>query len=386
MHTRPKSSPLLRWGILGAANIARKNWKAIWHSKNGVVTAVASRDIKRSRLFIDECQAQAAFRHAPHAFGNYEDLLASKDVDAVYIPLPTGIRGTWVKRAAEAGKHVLCEKPCAASLAELTEMLETCRRNRVQFMDGVMFMHSQRLERIREVLDNDRTIGRIRRIASTFSFRASEGFFDSNIRAQSELEPYGCLGDLGWYCIRFALWVMNGKLPEKVTGRILSEFKHCGSGLPVPTEFSGELFFEGGVSSSLYCSFLSETEQWAIVSGERGYLRVPAFALPFSGKQIDFETGNLAFKVRGCDFEMRPLTRHWKVNEYSHSHPTAQESRLFRHFAEQVQSGKLDPFWPEISLRTQMVMQGCRESALAQGCPVPLSHLVGSSTLQRRMG
>ena len=61
--------PLLRWGILGPANIARKNWKAIWNSQNGHVTAVASRDLQRSRRFINECQAQAPFRPAPRAFG-----------------------------------------------------------------------------------------------------------------------------------------------------------------------------------------------------------------------------------------------------------------------------------------------------------------------------
>ncbi|MGA2747961.1 MAG: Gfo/Idh/MocA family oxidoreductase [Verrucomicrobiota bacterium] len=364
------NTPLLRWGILGAANIARKNWKAIWNSKNGVVTAVASRDAKRSQRFINECQAQAAFNPAPRALGSYEELLASKEVDAVYVPLPTGIRAAWVKRAAEAGKHVVCEKPCATSLAELTEMLETCRRHRVQFMDGVMFMHSRRLERIREMLDNDRSVGRIRRITSVFTFRASEAFFDSNIRARSELEPHGCLGDLGWYCIRFALWVMNWKPPERVTGQALREFKHPGSGLPVPTEFSGELFFEGGVSSSFYCSFLSATEQWAIVSGERGHLRVPDFVQPFAGNQLAFETGSPVLKVQGCDFEMQPHTRRWEVKERSHSDTTAQESRLFRHFAEQVQTGKLDPLWPKMALQTQLVMQACRESSLAQGRPV----------------
>ncbi len=362
-----RSSSVLRWGILGAANIARKNWKAIWNSGNGVVTAVASRDIERSRRFIDECQAQAGFKSRPRAFGSYEELLASNEVDAVYIPLPTGIRGPWVKRAAEAGKHVLCEKPCATSVAELIEMLETCRRNRVQFMDGVMFMHSRRLERMRGVLDKGQAVGRVRRITSTFCFRASEGFFESNIRARSELEPYGCLGDLGWYCVRFALWVMNWELPETVTGRALSEFKHRGSELAVPTAFSGELFFRDGVSSSFYCSFVSATEQWAGVSDERGYLRVPDFALPFSGDQLGFETENTAFRVRGCDFEMRPLTRHWQVKERSHSGPTAQESRMFRRFGELVLAGKQDPFWPGISLKTQRVMEACGESARAGG-------------------
>ncbi len=361
------STPKLRWGILGAANIARKNWKAIWKSGNGRITAVASRDLERSRRFVRECQAEARFDPEPRALGNYAELLASPEVDAVYLPLPTAVRGQWVKRAAEAGKHVICEKPCATSVAELAEMLEACRAHRVQFMDGVMFMHSRRLERLREVLDDGKTIGGIRRVTSAFSFRGSEEFFDSNIRARSELEPYGCLGDLGWYCIRFSLWAMNWKLPQRVVGRALSEFKHSGSQQPVPTEFSAELFFDGGISSSFYCSFLTETEQWAIVSGTLGHLRVPDFVLPFSGSQIAFETGNPVFEVRGCDFEMQPHTRRWVVKEPSHSRPGAQESRLFRHFAEQVQAGSLNELWPEMALKTQQVMQACRDSAVLAG-------------------
>src|SRR5208282_3619450 len=150
--------------------------------------------------------------------------------------------------------------------------------------------------------------------------------------ARSNLEPYGCLGDLGWYCIRFALWAMGWKLPEQVTGRVVSEFKHPGSDAPVPTEFSGELFFAGEVSSSFYCSFLTQTEQWAILSGDKGHLRVPDFVLPFSGSQIGFETANPVFEVKGCDFELRPHVRRWDLDEHSHGDPSAQEARLFRHF------------------------------------------------------
>jgi predicted dehydrogenase len=365
-------TPLLRWGIIGCANIARKNWKAILNSRNGRVTTVASRNLQNSRRFIEECQAHAPFESPPRAVGSYEELLAAPDVDAVYIPLPTGIRGQWVKRAAEAGKHVVCEKPCATSIRELAEMLDACRRNHVQFMDGVMFTHSRRLARIREKLDDAQTVGPIKRISSAFSFRAPDEFFVSNIRAQSELEPYGCLGDLGWYCIRFALWGLNWNLPHRVTGQLLSDFRHEGSQSPVPTEFSGELFFEGGATSSFYCSFLTETEQWVNVSGECGNLQVPDFVLPFSGTEIAFETGNPVFNVRGCDFEMQPQTRRWVVQECSHGDPTAQESRLFHHFADQVRSGALDPFWPEMAFKTQQVMEACRESALNQGRSVEL--------------
>lgn len=360
----------LRWGILGTADIARKNWMAIRNSGNGHITAVASRDLQRGRQFVHECQAQAPFQAAPRALGSYEEVLAAADVDAVYIPLPTAIRGHWVKRAAEAGKHVLCEKPCAPTVAELTEMLDACQRNQVQFMDGVMFMHSSRLERMRQVLDDGQTVGTIRRIGSAFSFSAGEEFFASNIRAQGDLEPHGCLGDLGWYCIRFSLWAMNRQLPRRVTAQILSDFKHPDSKFPVPTEFSAELFFEGGVTSSFYCSFLAENDQWARVSGAKGHLWVPDFVLPFSGPELFFETGTPRLEVHGGDFEMQPRQRHWSIAERSHSDVTAQESQMFRNFASQVQSGTLNPSWPEIALKTQTVLQACRESALAQGRPV----------------
>jgi predicted dehydrogenase len=245
-------------------------------------------------------------------------------------------------------------------------------------MDGVMFMHSRRLQRIGEVLRDGRTMGPIRRITSAFAFRAEEEFFGSNIRVQSELEPYGCLGDLGWYCIRFALWAMNGRLPQRVTGLLLSEFKHSKSKRPVPTEFSGDLFFEGGVSSSFYCSFLTETQQWVFVSGTRGHLRVPDFVLPFAGTQISFETENPGFRVQGCDFEMTAGRRRWVVNECAHSDASSQESRMFRDFTEQVQSGILNPAWPEMAFKTQAVMQDCHESSLARGRPVRVPASAGT--------
>jgi predicted dehydrogenase len=130
----------LRFGILGAANIARKNWKAIQNSGNATVVAVASRDPKRCLGFIDDCQAEAPMETKPVALGSYEDLLASDAVEAVYIPLPTGPRKDWVLRAAACGKHVVCEKPCAATVTDLEEMLAACQRNKVQFMDGVILI------------------------------------------------------------------------------------------------------------------------------------------------------------------------------------------------------------------------------------------------------
>ena len=267
----------LRWGILGTAGIARKNWRAIRDSGNSVVTAVASRDAARSLKFIAECQRENPAETSPLVLGNYEELILSSNVDAVYIPLPTGLRKEWVLRAAAAGKHVLCEKPCGLSLADVQEMTDACKKNRVQFMDGVMFMHNPRLQRIREILDDGKSIGQLKRIMSVFTFATAEEFFGANIRVHSQLEPAGCLGDLGWYCIRFALWAMNWQLPREVTGRILSQRGNRLSPAPAPTDFSGELIFNDETSAGFYCSFLAEYQNWVHVGGAKGYLRLPDF-------------------------------------------------------------------------------------------------------------
>jgi len=277
------------------------------------------------------------------------------------------LRKEWVLRAAAAGKHIVCEKPCATSLPDLREMIEACRKHSVQFMDGVMFMHSTRLPQMRALLGDGKSVGDIKRITSAFSFRAPDEFFAGNIRAQSALEPHGCLGDLGWYNIRFALWAMNWQLPRRVMGRILSEVGGKSSPAAVPTEFSGELLFEGGASSGFYCSFLTENEQWAIVSGSKGYLRLSDFVVPFFGNESAFEVINAALKVNGCDFNMEAHWKKFSVPEYSNSHPTAQETDLFRNFTAQVQSGGLNPNWPDVALKTQQEMEACLESARADG-------------------
>lgn len=156
MSTRP-----CRWGLLSTAAITRKNWKAIRLSGNGTVTAVASRDAKRAKEFIDECSAEVPFPDPIAAVGDYDALLARPDVDVVYIALPTGLRKPWVIKAAEAGKHVLCEKPVAPTAADAQEMIDACRRNNVQFMDGVMFSHSKRLDALRARIDAPDGIGRL---------------------------------------------------------------------------------------------------------------------------------------------------------------------------------------------------------------------------------
>jgi predicted dehydrogenase len=365
--------PLCRWGILGAANIARKNWKAIRNAGNSALVAVASRDRDRAARFIAECQAEVPFAPAPQPCGGYEELLARNDVDAVYLPLPTGIRKEWVLRAAAAGKHVLCEKPCGTSSADVRAMLDACRRHSVQFMDGVMFMHSRRLPLIRQVLDDLESVGAVRRVSSQFSFRASDEFLAQNIRVHGDLEPLGCLGDLGWYNVRLSLWVCRDRLPERVAGRILAQHGRGDGGRPVPIEFSGELFFPDGVSAAFYCSFLTENQQWAHVSGTRGSLYLDDFVVPYFGCESAFEANAPVLRKRGCDFNLEKHARRFAVHEYSNSAPDSQETNMIRTFAQIVLSRQLEPRWGEIALRTQQVLDACLQSARADGKLVAVS-------------
>ena len=371
------SASTCRWGIIGTSGIARKNWQSIKNSGNGALVAVASRDAARAETWISENQAHVGFDPRPEAVGGYDKLLERKDIDAVYVPLPTGLRKEWVIRAARAGKHVMCEKPCGVNVADVEEILAECRKAGVQFMDGVMFMHSARLPKLRETIDDGTSIGRLRRISTQFSFMAPEDFLSGNIRMNSDLEPLGCLGDLGWYNIHLTLWVMKYAMPTKVSGRLLQSASRTDSPSKVPMEFSGEMVFPGEVTASFYCSFLTGHQQWACVTGENGHLQMNDFVLPFFGSESEFIVSNSEFDITVCDFNMQRRDRRVTAQELSNSHPTSQETNLFRKFGALVLGGKPDPHWGEIVLKTQKVMMACVESSKQDGAWMEMASAKG---------
>ena len=345
-----------RWGILSTAAIARKNWRAIAQTKFGTVAAVASRRMDAAKSFVCECQAHSPQYQVPEAVEGYEELLDRKDIDAVYIPLPTGLRKEWIISAAERGKHVLAEKPAALTAADLEEVLAVCNENNVQFMDGVMFMHSARLPMLRRMLDDGESVGTVRRIACHFSFLGDANFSQKNIRVNSQLEPFGCLGDLGWYCIRLLLWANHWQVPTQLTGVSLTSMKGEKSEAEVPAEFSGELRFPDGSSGSFYCSFITGNQQWAHLSGTKGNIFMPDFVLPHFGCEVSFEVEKPIFAVNGCDFHMQKHTRSVIVEEYASGHAPAQEINMFETFNNIVRTGAVNPFWGDVALATQRVL------------------------------
>ena len=361
-----------RWGFLSAAWIGIKNWQSVALSGNGEIVAVASRDLKKANTWIDECSAHVPFSNRPEAVEGYDELLARDDIDAVYIPLPTGVRKEWVIKAAKARKHVLSEKPCGISVRDVEEIVAACDEAGVQFMDGVMFMHSGRLNDLRKAIDDGTSLGTLRRINSQFSFCAPDDFLQGNIRMHSDLEPLGCLGDLGWYNIRFNLWVMNYKMPTSVTGNILSGASRPDSPDKVPTEFSGEMFYDNGVSASYYCSFITAMQQWANLCGTEGNIHLDDFVVPCFGSEVGFTIAKMTSNQDVCDFNMERREQRIITQEYGNSHPTAQETKLFRNFSQLVLNGDIDNQWGEITLKTQKVMMACLESARNGGQAVTL--------------
>jgi predicted dehydrogenase len=237
-------------------------------------------------------------------------------------------------------------------------------------MDGVMFMHSARMNAMRQVLDDGTSVGTIRRIASQFSFCADDSWVQSNIRASSSLEPAGCLGDLGWYTIRIILWAMKYEMPVEVRGRILNGVKRADSSDVVPMEFQGEMHFADGVSATFFNSFRTNHQQWAHVSGTKGYLALNDFVLPYFGNEVSFDVANHNFVADGCYFTMEKSLRTHPLKEYSNNHKNAQETELFRTFSGLVLSGRRDSFWADVALKTQQVLDAALKSAHNGGAAV----------------
>ena len=242
----------MRVGILGAANIAKKNARAIRKSESCVVVAVASRDPAKAAAWIKEW-APTGVRAC-----TYDELLADAEVDCVYVPLPTTKHVEWVARCAQAGKHVLLEKPIAPDLAGCLAIARACRDAKRVLMDGTMFMHHERTAALRRLLDPadaPNFFGHVTRVTSAFSFRGDAAFFNNDIRCTPDGDPLGCLGDLGWYCIRLGLIAYNWTMPILARGRATRN----GSGIPI--DASAELvfppFLPGGAERvlSFHCSF-----------------------------------------------------------------------------------------------------------------------------------
>jgi predicted dehydrogenase len=348
--------PRLRIGFIGAAGIAKKTWQAV-HDAGHSVTFVGCRDVERGSEFVRECQSITPFPAVPRV-GSYDDVIRSSDVDAVYIAIPVTMRLVWVQAAAAAKKHVVCEKPCAPTLTELAEMLKACRENGVVFIDGTMLSHGTRVGAVAATIDE--CAGVVRRMHASMHFVGDAAFDSTDIRMKPGLEPHGCLGDLGWYCIRYALHLNGLAEPYLVDGTI-DEASPNGA----IASFSGRLVFRSGVIFTFDCSFRSSAEMVFTVRCTDALVQVPDFVLPrVSNSHVEFTVTRS--QVTNPGLEVRYESREERVRLPESS--TFQETQLWRQLgvAAGANGASLREHWQNLTLLTQGTMERLLDSARAK--------------------
>ena len=247
------SSSRLRVGVLGAARIARQFCDAVAPSTEVVVTAVASRGQDKADAFARE-------HDIPHALGSYEALLADPDVDAIYIPLPNSMHAEWTIRAAEAGKHILCEKPLALNAAEAKAMFAAADRHRVILREAYPYLAQAHIAMLRAWLAEGR-IGALRLIRAGFGVFFSD---PGNIRLNAALGG-GALLDVGSYAVSL-VHLCAGRRPT----RVMAIAENHDGGVDLTTVAT--LDFGSGLVAEVTCSFATAYHRHALICGEDGVI------------------------------------------------------------------------------------------------------------------
>ena len=323
-----QDKPVLRFGILGTARIAEKVAAAIHAADGASLDVIGSRDADRAREW-------AQGHQVPRSVGDYRRVIDDPEIDAVYIPLPNSMHHAWTLAAAEAGKHVLCEKPLGIDAQQARDMAAACREHQVQLMDGVMWVHHPRTIAMKEQITSG-TLGELRRVTSAFTFRFDE-IPDYDIRLDPDTGG-GSLGDLGWYCCRATLWAFDD-LPTRVfaTARMFRD---------VDMNLSALLWYDNQRMASFDCGFDTELRKWFEVAGTRSSLVCDDFLSPWDVNQPRFWVHNRN-GLQGKHLAPTPI----------------QEVVMIENFAQAVVSGKIREDWIDDAVATQTMCDALARSA-----------------------
>ncbi|MEM6885064.1 MAG: Gfo/Idh/MocA family oxidoreductase, partial [Verrucomicrobiota bacterium] len=254
----------LRWGILGPGRIAEKLCQAVSKSKTSTLQSVASRDLARAQNF--------AQKHSiTHAFGSYEELLLDESIDVIYIATPHPFHAKWAIRCAEAGKHILCEKPVAMNMQETQAILQATEQHDVFFMEAFMYRcHPQ----TRQVVDwiQSGIIGQVRMVEAHFGFHCGS---DTSSRLLSKELGGGGILDVGCYPMSFVRLIagIHAGLPFQEPESI----KAVGTLHPeteVDIWSSAVLQFPDDVTAQISCSMQAMLGNGARIIGSEGSITV----------------------------------------------------------------------------------------------------------------
>lgn len=203
----------VKWGVLGTANIARGcTIPGMKLAEDCELYAIAGRSLEKAESFKQEFGFEKAY-------GSYEDLIADKDVQAVYIPLPNSLHLKWVKESLNAGKHVICEKPLALNARDAKEMFDTAKKNGVYLMEAYAYLHTPYMESLKNDVASG-IIGSVDYIETAF---VTQGYTE-DIRLHKDMGG-GAMYDLGCYCTTMILSLIDSE-PEYV--KAIAEFTDLG--------------------------------------------------------------------------------------------------------------------------------------------------------------
>ncbi|SEF37339.1 Predicted dehydrogenase [Amycolatopsis pretoriensis] len=254
----------LRWGLLAAGTIAAHFAAGVDESKHGTLTAVAARDSARAREFATRFEI-------PRAYGSYEELLADPDVDAVYVSTPHALHKQWAIAAAEAGKHVLCEKPLTLTAADAEEVIAAAREHDVFLMEAFMYRLHPQTRRLVELIASG-AIGEVRAVDTTFSFDSNP---EETARLSDPALGGGGILDVGCYCTSLARLVAQAATgqdvvePTEVSG--MAKLSPHG----VDEYATGLLRLPGDILATISCGIRLTREDGIRVYGSTGQLYVP---------------------------------------------------------------------------------------------------------------
>ena len=320
-------SGALRFGVLSTADIGlKKVLPAMLRADRVEVVAIGSRDLDRART-------AAADLGIARAHGSYEDLLADPDVDAVYVPLPNHLHAEWTIAAARAGKHVLCEKPLATTVADAERMIAACEDAGVVLMEAFMYRLHPSWVAVRELVASGR-IGQLRAVPSWFSYWNDD---PADIRNRLDAGG-GALFDIGCYSVSLSR-VLFGAEPTRVSAALLRDPE-----LGVDVLTSAILTFDDGLAS-FTCSTRAEDDQRVHIYGTEGRISI---GIPFN---IPPDRATEVWVTHGGDPPVAPDTR---VLTFETADPYTVETERF---AAAVLDGTQPPVPPEDAVRNLRVME-----------------------------
>lgn len=321
----------LQWGVLGTSTIAKNAViPAIQQSERGEVLAIASRSKEKAEALAEELDIA-------RCYGSYAELIADPDIEAVYIPLPNHMHKEWTIKAAQAGKHVLCEKPAALNADESAEMIQVCKDHGVLFAEAIMYRYHPKHRRVQEIIASGE-IGAVRAIHGNFTCNTADD--KDNVRFKRDMGG-GSLFDLGVYPISAARMYL-GQEPEAVTVHALFSEEHDG----VDMMASGLVEFPGSVALTFDCGMWASGRAEMEILGTDGRIELP--------KVFGWENSDIPPQII---VHTDSVSREERVS-VSNSYVLQAET-----FAAAVLDGTPLPFTPDNTIANMRVIDACLQSA-----------------------